>query len=72
MSSNFKINKAGVRKLEKEISRQVEKATGGGLKVPAEGSEEDAVRNVKAQIKKMGAEADDAEVRRIVRQARQN
>jgi hypothetical protein len=62
---NFKINKAGMRKLERDLQKQVP-----GVHVPLDGSEDAAVRSVKDQLKKMGTAPNDANVRKMVREAR--
>lgn len=70
---NFKINKAGMRKLEREIQQHVDKSVGGGVKVPLSGPEADAVRDVTGQLRKAGFKGNlAAEARRIVREVRAN
>jgi hypothetical protein len=63
---DFKINKAGMEKLEQDLERQFS----GGIQIPAGGSEAEAVRSVKDQLRNMGATPNDAEVRKMVREAR--
>ncbi|OBF42575.1 hypothetical protein A5719_03350 [Mycolicibacterium peregrinum] len=65
--AKVKINQAGMRQLQRDL----EKRMSAGIRVPLDGSEADAIRSVKDQIKKMGATPDDAEVRKMVREARQ-
>ncbi|MFN6544743.1 hypothetical protein [Mycolicibacterium nivoides] len=62
-----KINRADMRQLQRDL----EKSLSSGVRVPLDGSEADAIRSVKDQLKKMGATPDDGEVRKIVRKARQ-
>ena len=64
--ADFKINKAGMKKLEQDL----EKKLSVEIQIPAGGSEADAVRSVKEQIKKTGATPNDSEVRKMVRDAR--
>jgi hypothetical protein len=65
MASGFKINPAGIKKLERDIQKKIP-----GVQVPLDGSEDDAIRSVKDQLKKMGATPNDSNVRKIVREAR--
>ncbi|WP_139809358.1 hypothetical protein [Mycobacterium avium] len=62
----FKINKAGMEQLQ----RDMEEKFAGGVRVPLDGSEENAVRSVIEQLQSMGVTPNDANVREIVRQAR--
>jgi hypothetical protein len=62
----FKTNEAGMRQLQRDLEAKFS----GGLRVPADGSEEDAVRDVTAQLEALGATPNEAEVRRIVRENR--
>ena len=64
--ADFELNKAGLRKLEDDLKKKLS----GGVNVPRDGSEAAAVSDVKAQLKKMGVTPNDAEVRRLVREAR--
>ena len=64
--ADFKINRAGMDKLQRDLEKQFS----GGIQIPLEGSEEDAVRSVKDQLKKMGATPNDSEVEKMVRDAR--
>ena len=63
---NFEINKAGMEQLQRDL----EEKFSGGVQVPLDGSEEDAVRSVIEQLQSMGVTPNDANVREIVRQAR--
>jgi hypothetical protein len=65
MASSFKFNKAGMKKLEQDIQKKV-----AGVHIPPDGSEDDAVRSVTDQLKKMGTTPNDANVRKMVREAR--
>jgi hypothetical protein len=62
----FEINKAGMEQLQRDL----EEKFSGGVQVPLDGSEEDAVRSVIEQLQSMGVTPNDANVREIVRQAR--
>lgn len=64
--AEFKADKAAIRKLEQDLKKRMR----GGVHVPTDGAESAAVGSVKAQLKKMGATPTDAEVRKIVREAR--
>jgi uncharacterized protein YpuA (DUF1002 family) len=64
--AGFKENKAGMDKLRQELEQQFS----AGVQIPLEGTEEDAIRSVKDQLKNMGVTPNDAEVERIVRNAR--
>ncbi|MCA9835132.1 MAG: hypothetical protein KC435_14350, partial [Thermomicrobiales bacterium] len=48
----------------------LQKKVAGGVNIPTEGSESAAVNSVKSQLRKMGVTPNDAEVRKIVRDAR--
>jgi hypothetical protein len=63
---DFKVNKDGMN----ELQRQLEEQFSAGVQVPLGGSEEDAIQSVKDQIVGMGAAPNDAEVERLVRNAR--
>jgi len=63
----FEINEAGMQQLERELQERFS----AGIQVPLEGSEVDAIQSVKDQLTSMGATRNDAEVERIVRDARQ-
>ena len=67
MAADFKPNKAGMKKLEKDLARRL-----GGVNVPRGGSESAAVRDVKNQLKKKGVTPNDAEVQRVVRKQRRD
>lgn len=56
----------------KERLRNLQERAGEGIGVPLDGSEEDAIRSVNDQLKKMGIEPNESEVRRYVRDARNN
>jgi hypothetical protein len=64
--ADFKINKAGMDKLQRDLEKQFS----GGIEIPLDGSEEDAIRSVKDQLKEMGATPNDSEVEKLVRDAR--
>jgi hypothetical protein len=64
--AEFEINEAGMR----EFERQLEKQFSAGIQIPLGGSEDDAIRSVKDQLKKMGVTPNDAEVEKMVRDAR--
>jgi hypothetical protein len=63
----FEINEAGMQQLERELQERFS----AGLQVPLEGSEADAIESVKDQLRSMGAEPNDAEVEKIVRDVRE-
>jgi hypothetical protein len=63
----FKINEAGMAQLERQLQEQFS----AGIQVPLEGSDADAIASVKDQLKNMGAEPNDAEVEKIVRDVRE-
>jgi|KBSSwiStaDraftv2_1062776.scaffolds.fasta_scaffold2419799_1 hypothetical protein len=65
--ADFEINEAGMKNLEQDLAEKFS----AGIQIPAEGSEADAIDNVKDQLKNMGATPNDAEVEKIVREARQ-
>jgi hypothetical protein len=65
---DFKINKAGTKKLEQDLEKQFS----DGIQIPVGGSEAEAVRSVKDQLKKMGATPNDSEVRKMVRDTRKS
>ena len=66
MAGKFKINTSGMKKLEGDL----EKKSSGGLQVLSRGAEEEAVRSLQDQLKKMGVTPNDSEVRKMVRDAR--
>ena len=61
----FTINKAGMKKLEQDLQKEVP-----GVQVPLDGSEDDAIRSIKDQLKKICATPNDAEIEKMVRNAR--
>ncbi|CAN5875500.1 hypothetical protein BH09ACT7_BH09ACT7_29020 [soil metagenome] len=63
----FEINEEGMRQLEREPQEKFS----AGIQVPLGGSEADAIESVKEQLRGMGAEPNDAEVAKIVREARE-
>jgi hypothetical protein len=64
--ADFEINEEGMR----EFERQLEKQFSAGIQIPLDGSEDEAIRSVKDQLKKMGLTPNDAEVEKMVRGAR--
>lgn len=62
----FEINPAGMEQLERQLQEQFS----AGIQVPLGGSEEEAVQSVREQLISMGATPDDAAVRQIVRDKR--
>jgi hypothetical protein len=58
-------NEDGLREMTESIQRALDDIT-----VPSEGSEEDAIRDVKQQLTRKGIEPNDEAVAEIVRQAR--
>lgn len=66
----IKINKAGIRRLQRKIEQQVHEQLGDSLQVSKGGSEDDTVRSVENQLRKAGLTPNAAEIRRIVRDAR--
>ena len=64
--ATFKENRAGMDKLRRDLAKQLS----AGIKIPAGGSEADAVAAVKNQMKGMGITPNDAEVRKLVQEAR--
>jgi hypothetical protein len=66
--AKFEINTAGMQKL----ARDLEKKFSAGIRIPLDGSEADAIRSVKDQLKEMGLAPNDAEVEKYVRDARQS
>ncbi|MBX7453409.1 hypothetical protein GR927_35970 [Mycolicibacterium sp. 3033] len=65
-SGKFVPNKAGMAKLQRDL----EKKFSAGIQIPLSGSEADAVADVKKQMKNMGLTPNEAEVRKMVRDAR--
>lgn len=65
--ADFEINEEGMQQLE----RQLQERLSPGIQVPLAGSEADAIESVKEQLRGMGAEPNDAEVAKIVRNARE-
>jgi hypothetical protein len=53
-----------------KLQRDLEKQFSAGVKVPAGGSEADAIKNVKDQLNGMGVTSSDAEAAKIVRATR--
>jgi hypothetical protein len=64
--AKFNINQAGMDKLERELQEQVS----GGIQIPKDGSEAEAVQSVKDQLMGLGAAPNDAAVLQMVRDAR--
>ena len=64
--AKFNINQAGMDKLERELQEQVS----GGIHIPKDGSEAEAVQSVKDQLMGLGAAPNDAAVLQMVRDAR--
>ncbi len=64
--ARIKINTAGMKKLVRDVEKRVSK----GIQIPLDGSEDEAIRSVKDQLKKMGLTPNDSEVRRLVRDRR--
>ncbi|MEZ0338549.1 hypothetical protein ACAG25_01025 [Mycobacterium sp. pV006] len=64
--SEFKINPAGMAKLQRDLERKFS----GGVNIPLGGDEAAAIRDVKKQLTDLGVEPNDAEVRRLVREKR--
>jgi hypothetical protein len=64
--ADFKINKAGMDKLQRDLEEQFS----AGIQIPADGSEDDAIRSVKDQLEQMGVTPNDSEVRKMVRDVR--
>ena len=63
---NFKINKAGMDNLERDLQEKF----ASGVQVPRGGSEADAIASVKDQLIRRGATPNDAEVEKMVRDVR--
>lgn len=61
-----KINKAAARQLEREIAEKLPP-----LRIPTQGSEAEAVADVKKQLKDAGVKPNDSMVRKAVRKARE-
>lgn len=55
-----------------EFERQLNEQFSDGVKVPLDGSEVDAIRSVKEQLEAMGAEPNDLEVGKMVREVRES
>ncbi|WP_205877584.1 hypothetical protein [Mycobacterium camsae] len=68
MGGKFRINTAGMKKLERDLQKKFS----GGVRVPLEGSESDAVQSVKRQLEDMGAVPNESEVKKMVRKSREN
>lgn len=68
MGSNFKINTAGMKKLERDLQKQFS----AGIRVPLGGSESEAIQSVTKQLKDMGLTPNDSEVEKLVRESRKN
>ena len=64
--AKFKINQAGMDKLERELQEKFS----GGIQIPKDGSEADAVQSVKDQLMGLGAAPNEAAVLQMVRDAR--
>jgi hypothetical protein len=64
--ADFKINKAGMDKLQRDLEEQFS----AGIQIPADGSEDDAIRSVNYQLEQRGVTPNDSEVRKIVRDVR--
>lgn len=67
MVSNFKINKAALKRLEQNVQKQVP-----GVQVPLGGSESDAICDVKDQLRKMGVTPNDSAITKMVRDVRRS
>jgi hypothetical protein len=65
--ADFRINKAGMKKLERDLEKQFS----GGIQIPLDGSEAEAIRSVKDQLNNMGVTPNDSEVQKMVRDARE-
>jgi hypothetical protein len=61
----FKFNEAGMKNLVRELKDQL-----GDIQIPLDGSEANAVRTVKDQLRARGVAADDQAVEQLVRNAR--
>jgi hypothetical protein len=61
-----RISKAGMMKFE----RGLEESLSMDIQIPQDGSEDEAIRSVKEQLKSLGTTSSDAEVRKRVRDAR--
>jgi hypothetical protein len=61
-----RISKAGMMKFE----RGLEESLSIDIQLPQDGSEDEAIRSVKEQLKSVGTTPSDAEVRKRVRAAR--
>lgn len=67
MGFEFKINTEALKQFEQDLQKQFD---GKGISIPLEGSEEDAIRNVRKQLVDMGLTPNDAEIAGYVRDAR--
>lgn len=65
-SGKFVLNKAGMAKLQRDL----EKKFSPGIQIPLDGTESDAINQVKKQMKGMGITPNDAEVRKLVQKHR--
>jgi hypothetical protein len=64
--SGFEFNEDGIEELRREIQRKLD-----AVRVPQDGSEEDAVRSVETQYRAIGVEPTNHEaIRKMVRDAR--
>lgn len=66
--TDFEINEAALRRVEKDLAKKL----GKQVSVPLTGPESAAVLAVKKQIAAMGATVNSADLRRIVRNARKS
>jgi hypothetical protein len=64
--AKFKINLTGMEELERELRAKFS----GGIQIPKDGSEADAVQTVRDQLMGLGAAPNEAAVLRMVRDAR--
>ncbi|KDO99012.1 hypothetical protein H7I87_26235 [Mycobacterium timonense] len=67
MGFEFKIDTEALKQFEQDLQKRFD---GKRISIPLEGSEEDAVRDVRKQLVDMGLTPNDAEIAGYVRDAR--
>jgi hypothetical protein len=63
----FELNMDGMNEFVRNLEKQF---SGKKIRVPLDGSDDEAMRSVKDQIKKLGLTPNDAEIEKYVRDAR--
>lgn len=65
-SGKFVPNKASMAKLQRDLAKQFS----AGIQIPLDGTEAEAIDEVKKQMKAMGITPNDAEVRKLIQKHR--